>query len=64
MLTGHKEGSKHMGNLPVSDSTPVLVLLTTESGHHVVFILGTIQERGSIVERTNSPSCSRPCVSG
>ena len=64
MLTSHKEGSHHVGNLPVSDSTPVLVLLTTKSSHHVVFILGTIQGKGATDERINSPSCSLPCVSG
>ena len=64
MLTGHKEGSQYMGNLPVSDNSPVLILLTAKSSHHVVFILGTIQEKGATDETTNSPSCSRPCVSG
>ena len=64
MLTGHKEGSKHVGNLPVSDSTPVLVLLTTKSSHHVVFILGAIQGKGATDKGTNTPSCSQPCVSG
>ena len=64
MLAGHKEGSKHVGNLPVSDSTPIFVLLTTKSSHHVVFILGTIQGKGATDETTNSPSCSQPCVSG
>jgi hypothetical protein len=44
MLTGHKEGSEHVGNLPVSDRAPVLVLLTAKGSHHVTFILGTSQE--------------------
>ena len=47
MLTGHKEGSEHVGDLPVSDSTPILVLLTTKGSHHVLFILGTFQGKGA-----------------
>jgi len=50
MLTGHKEGSKHVGNLPVSDNTPILVLLTTKSGHHIMVILGAVQWRGAADE--------------
>ena len=44
MLTGHKKGSEHVGNLPVCNSTPVLVLLTTKRSHHIALILGTSQE--------------------
>ena len=43
MLTGHKEGSEHVGDLPVSDIAPILILLTTKGSHHVTFVLGASQ---------------------
>ena len=43
MLTSHKEGGEHVGDLPVGDGTPILVLLTAKSSHHVMFVLGTIR---------------------
>ena len=48
MLTGHKEGSEYVGDLPVSDSTSVLVLLSTKGSHQVTFILETSQRAGTL----------------
>ena len=50
MLTGHEEGSEHMGNLPVGYDAPVLILLSTESGHHVAFILRESKEEVVVSE--------------
>ena len=49
MLAGHEEGRKHVGNIPVSNDTPVLILLSAKSGHHVAFILRASKEVEGVV---------------